>query len=147
VVRAVHATFKHFKEWQMDSLALGRHFLPVLQQLSTRLPNTACVLLCTADGFNVCSLGLSEAQVGKMAALGSSLMSVAAATVSSAVSDAAEAAKFNLLTMNTGDLQLVCTHVARRSGGNLILLVGARTSLGGTLVCVKTAVDELSKLS
>jgi predicted regulator of Ras-like GTPase activity (Roadblock/LC7/MglB family) len=147
VVRAVYATFKHFKEWQMDSLALGKYFLPVLQKLASRLPNTSCVLLCTADGFNVCSLGLTEAQVGKMAALGSSLMSVAAATVSSVLTDETEASRFNLLTMNTGDLQLVCTKVTRRQGGNLILLVGARTTLGGTLVCVKTAIDELSKLS
>jgi hypothetical protein len=39
--------------------------------------------LCTADGFNVCSIGVNETQLGKLAALSGSLFTMGAATLGS----------------------------------------------------------------
>lgn len=81
MARPRNAQFLHYKEWQMDSLALGKLFIPALEKMATRISNLRCAVLCTHDGFNICSLGLREDQVGKMAALSSSLISVGQATV------------------------------------------------------------------
>ena len=83
MARRKSSRFLHHRHWQMDSLALGQFFLPTIEKMAVRIPQLRCAVLCTPDGFNICSLGLTENQVGKMAALSSSLLSVGDATVSS----------------------------------------------------------------
>ena len=58
----------------MDSVALGRYVLPALETLAGWLPHLRCATLCTADGFNVCSIGITEKQLGRLAALAGSLL-------------------------------------------------------------------------
>jgi predicted regulator of Ras-like GTPase activity (Roadblock/LC7/MglB family) len=59
--------------------AVGRRVLPILERLVSTLPSVATVVVSTADGFNVCALGLDEQQVERVCALGSSLHSMAGA--------------------------------------------------------------------
>ncbi len=129
----------------MDSLALGQLFLPALQKMSVRIPNLQCAVLCTPDGFNICSLGLNENQVGKMAALSSSLFSVGDATVVSISPQDSASGMLDLITLEAGGLQIVSIKIARPTG-HMVLLAGARAPLGVVLLGVKATAADVLKL-
>ena len=129
----------------MDSLALGQHFLPALEKMASRIPQLRCAVLCTPDGFNLCSLGLTEDQVGKMAALSSSLLSVGDATVASLLPEGSPSTGLEMMTMEANGVQFVSTKIKRPSGGDLVLLAGAATALGVVLVGVRAAVADLQQ--
>jgi predicted regulator of Ras-like GTPase activity (Roadblock/LC7/MglB family) len=131
--------------WQMDSLALGKFFQPALEKMAARIPSLRCVVLCTSDGFNLCSIGLTEDQVGKMAALSSSLLSVGEAVVSTLVPENTSPGGLDIMTMEANGVQLVGTRI-HRSGGYLILMAAAKAPLGLVLVGVKATADEVRKL-
>ncbi|MEY2688490.1 MAG: hypothetical protein RL375_2688 [Pseudomonadota bacterium] len=77
----------------MDSMAMGKRAIPAMDRLAERLPQLRCAVLCTADGFNVCSIGVTEQQLGKMAALTGSLFTMGAATLASLDEDSVAAAR------------------------------------------------------
>ena len=145
MARPKSSKFFHHKNWQMDSLALGQIFLPALQKMATRIPHLRCAVLCTPDGFNLCSLGLTESQVGKMAALSSSLLSVGDATVASLAQGDDPPGALDLMTLESNGLQIVSVKILR-TGSPLILLVGAKASLGAVLVGVKATVSDLLRI-
>jgi predicted regulator of Ras-like GTPase activity (Roadblock/LC7/MglB family) len=145
MARPQSSKFIHYKQWQMDSLALGQLFLPAIEKMATRIPQLRCAVLCTPDGFNICSLGLTEDQVGKMAALSSSLLSVGNATVGSLAPEGEAAGTLDLLTMESDGLQIVTIKIPR-PGGHLVLMAGARAPLGVVLVGVKATAADLLKL-
>lgn len=131
--------------WQMDSLALGKLFQPALEKMVARISGLRYGVLCTSDGFNLCSIGLTENQVGKMAALSSSLLSVGEAVVSTLEPDNTGAGGLDIMTMQAAGIQIVSTRI-HRPGGYLILMAAAKAPLGVVLVGVKAAADEVKKL-
>ncbi len=147
--------FLTYKQWQMDSLAIGRRFSPFIEKMASRIAQLQCAMLCTPDGFNLCSIGLNEEQVGKMAALSSSLFSVGAAAVNSLTSESAAnvassaegsvSAPLNYLTLEAGGLQIVSTKIIRPAG-DFILMAAARAPLGVVLVGVRSTVMDIQKL-
>jgi hypothetical protein len=146
--------FLTYKQWQMDSLAIGRRFSPFIEKMASRIAQLQCAMLCTPDGFNLCSIGLNEEQVGKMAALSSSLFSVGAAAVNSLNAETAaaapgaegsSAAPLNYLTLEAGGLQIVSTKIIRPAG-DFILMAAARAPLGVVLVGVRSTVMDIQKL-
>lgn len=145
MARAKFLKFKHNDRWQMDSLALGKIYQPALEKMATRIPHLRCGVLCTSDGFNLCSIGLTENQVGKMAALSSSLLSVGEAVVSTLVPENTSSGGLDIMTMEANGIQIVSTRI-HRSGGYLILMAAAKAPLGVVLVGVKATVDEVRKL-
>lgn len=129
----------------MNSLALGKHFLPALEKLATRIPNLQCAMLCTPDGFNLCSLGLSENQVGKMAALSSSLLSVGDAAVGSLLAKESPAASLDLMTMEADGLQIVCLKI-QRPDSYFVLMASGRSPLGVIIMGVKATANDICKI-
>lgn len=129
----------------MNSLALGQHFLPALEKLAVRIPNLRCAMLCTPDGFNLCSIGLSENQVGKMAALSSSLLSVGDAAVSSLSYDESPTASMEMMTMEADGLQIVCVKI-ERPDRYFVLMAASRSPLGVILMGVKATANDIRKI-
>lgn len=140
----------------MDSLSIGQRFSPCIEKMASRIPQLHCAMLCTPDGFNLCSVGLDEDQVGKMAALSSSLFTVGDAAVDSLKLGDAAAETFisldegtpaglNYLTLEARGLQIVTTQIVRPAG-NFILMAASRASLGVVLVGVKATVADIQKL-
>lgn len=140
----------------MDSLSIGQRFSPCIEKMASRIPQLHCAMLCTPDGFNLCSVGLDEEQVGKMAALSSSLFTVGDAAVDSlklndetaetfiSLDDGAPAG-LNYLTLEARGLQIVTTQIVRPAG-NFVLMAASRASLGVVLVGVKATVADIQKL-
>lgn len=129
----------------MDSLAMGQLVLPTLEKLSTRIPHVRCIVLCTPDGFNLCSIGLQEAQVGKMAALSSSLLSIGDATMGSLTTGDAPIPPLDVITLEADGLHVVSSKVLY-ADGHLVLMVASRAPLGVVLMGAKSAVAEIRGL-
>lgn len=117
--------------------------------MASRIPQLHCAVLCTPDGFNLCSVGLNEEQVGKMAALSSSLFSVGDAAVDNlsldGTEDPARPGGLDYLTLEARGLQIVSTKIAR-TGRSFILMAAARAPLGVVLVGVKSTVADIEKM-
>ena len=124
----------------MDSLAMGHYFLPVLQDMVASLPKVRCAVLCTPDGFNIASIGLDEQQVGKMAALSSSLMAVGESAIDSLPLGSAENnGGLSVMTMEARGVHVVTARIQRQQGGDVVLMVAAASPLGVVLHVLQSA--------
>lgn len=126
----------------MDSAALGRFVLPAFEVIPKRLPQCLCAMLCTPEGFNLCSIGVTADQLGKIAALTSSLISLGEATVQ-VVNGSAEQS-LDVLTLQAGDVTTVGIKVPHITG-YLLLLVTARAAPLGTILTIARSTAERVK--
>ncbi|MGG5258351.1 hypothetical protein [Phycicoccus avicenniae] len=76
-------------DWDALSRTLGVVAQPELEALGERVPDIETILFCTADGLNLCTLGVYERDVGRLSALTSSIFSVAMALRKAAQADSA----------------------------------------------------------
>ncbi|MDR2837743.1 MAG: roadblock/LC7 domain-containing protein [Azonexus sp.] len=128
----------------MSSEALGHFVLPAMKQLYQRIPQLTAAVLCTPDGFNICSFGLDEKQVGKLAALSGSLLSVGNATMAELRLGLDE--PMDLLMLKAGTFQILGLKVPKPDG-HLVLMVAAKnTMLGLMIVGAQYVAGEIEKL-
>jgi predicted regulator of Ras-like GTPase activity (Roadblock/LC7/MglB family) len=132
-------------EEEADLEQLGVLLRPAFRKMVSRIPHVRGALICTPDGFNVCSVGVAENLVGKMAALSSSLQSLGDAMVSNFVWDTANPGDSDFITVEANGTQIVSTSIngVRQP---VVVMACARTSLGVILVNVKAACVELREL-
>lgn len=129
----------------MNSEALGHFVLPAMEQLPRRIPKLSAAVLCTPDGFNICSLGVDERQVGKLAALSGSLLSVGDATLTELHPELGQES-LDLLTLQGGSFQILGLKV-RKPQGHLILMAAAQhTALGVMIVGMQHVANEIEAL-
>lgn len=129
----------------MNSEALGRLVLPAMEQLPKRIKNLSAAVLCTPDGFNICSLGVNEQQVGKLAALSGSLLSVGHATVTELRPELGEQ-HMDLLSLKAGSFQVLSMKV-NKPVGHLVLLAAAEdVALGAMIIGMQYVVHEIEKI-
>jgi predicted regulator of Ras-like GTPase activity (Roadblock/LC7/MglB family) len=81
--RAEHDTTRMHPDiagmWNVWSTVVGRIAARRLEQVKENFPEMVSAIVATADGLNICSLGLDEDDAGRLAALNSSLFGVARA--------------------------------------------------------------------
>ena len=129
------------RDWDIWSRSLGTYVQPVLEDLADTVPSLRAVLLCTADGLNLCTLGVSERDVGRIAALTSSVFGVAAAHRRVISPVAAEEMSVHI---STGDDHTVLLGLALPGLGNFVLGAYAEeTRLGILLVELRRAAEEI----
>jgi predicted regulator of Ras-like GTPase activity (Roadblock/LC7/MglB family) len=128
----------------MNLSDLGLLLRPTFRNMVSRIPQLRGALICTPDGFNICSVGVAENMVGKMAALSSSLQSMGDAMVSSFVWDA-PADELDFITIEAKGMQIVSTAITGTQQP-VVVMACARTSLGVILVTVKGACLEIREL-
>ena len=131
----------------MDSMAMGKRAVPAMELLAARLPQLRSAVLCTGDGFNVCSIGVTESQLGKLAALASSLFTMGEALSSLSDDDSAGGPSgLDVLTLEAGGSILVAVQVPHPTQP-LVLMIGARsTPLGVLHLRARQSADELGRL-
>ncbi len=129
--------------WQVESAAIGRLVQPALEKIVKRLPQLRCASLCTPDGFNICSLGLQEDQVGKMAALASSLFSMGNAALTTLAAADEAVREMEIMTMEANGLHLTCAVLARRGKTGLILFVASPGPLGVVLLAIRSTANDI----
>ncbi|AKU18968.1 hypothetical protein VV02_15320 [Luteipulveratus mongoliensis] len=128
--------------WDLWSAHLGRALMPTLRELHENLKGFTCAMICTADGFNLCTLGMDEAGVLRLAALTSSMHSIADA-VTQAVHDDAER-RIDLLTVTDQDSTVVVLAIRDPMLGKLLLWVATEhDTLGALLVHARRAAAQI----
>lgn len=136
-------------QWQMTSV-VGNHVLPTMKILAEKLPHLKGAMLCTTDGFNICSLGLDMLHVGKIASLSSSIFSLGKSVLDTLTKDiddipnATSTLEKKELLLTVNKLQVFIVEVAHPTLKNLVLLVAVdQTNMGATLVIVRNVVQLL----
>ncbi len=130
-------------EWHARSEGVGRTVLPVMERLLDRVPTLSAAMLCTADGFNMCSLGLPEGRVSQLAALTSSLYSVSNATAN-AVSVTRDEA-LDMVNLASGRSQMIILALTHPQLGRLLLWVCAQDiKLGHLVVGARATAQDLA---
>lgn len=125
---------------------IGEAILPIVSSLKDKLPNLIGTVLSTADGFNICSLGLEDMDVGKMASLTSSLFSMGSSVLSTIVATDSITNDGKQVLLSIEDYQIIIVNVAYPSMEDFVLLVAVRnTSTGVVLVTINKVVDMLEK--
>lgn len=128
--------------WELWSAQIGHALLPVLQTLSASLPSFSSAMICTADGFNLCTIGIDEAEVSRLSAMTSSLHSIADA-VSSSVHDES-GGPLDMVTLTNGTSKTVVLAVRDLVVGQLLLWVTVGDdSLGALLMRAKVAAGSI----
>lgn len=127
----------------MDPVTLGQLVLPVMERLSTRLPQLRCAALCMADGFNVCSIGITEVHLGRMAALAGSLLTIGE-TMLDTLSGSTVPEPLDVLTLQTASGTSVAVRVDV-PGWPLVLMLSAtaQTPLGVLHLCARDSAAEI----
>jgi predicted regulator of Ras-like GTPase activity (Roadblock/LC7/MglB family) len=124
--------------WGLWSEQIGRALLPTLHQLAESLPRFTSAMICTADGFNLCTLGVDEPQVSRLSAMTSSLHSIADA-MSSSVHDG-DREPLDVVSLTNGASTTVVIAIRHLIIGQLLLWVTAEdTTLGVMLMRAKVA--------
>jgi len=128
----------------MDSAALGRFVLPAFEVIPKRLPQCVSAMLCTQEGFNLCSIGVTADQLGKIAALTSSLISLGEATVQVANGNKNQA--LDVLTLQAGDLTTVGIKVPHVTDYLLLLVTARAAPLGAILTVARSTAERVKEL-
>lgn len=132
-------------DWQDETDQVGQALLPALQQLVVALPSARSIMVSTADGFNLCSLGLTEEVVDHISAMGSALHSVARSAVESLGDHAAgEPAPLDALTIAHGShTTVVLTVPVVEHEYALLWITGTTDTLGSILFRARAAVPAI----
>lgn len=132
-------------EWELWSTIIGKTALPRLEQLREHLPTMISAILSTADGLNLCSLGIPPEDVGRLAALNSSLFAVSSAQTEIVQGDEA-APNRTLVHLTTGDTHIVMVSLVQQPLGHLLLSVSAKdVQLATVAINVRNAADDIRR--
>jgi len=108
-------------DWDLWSEQIGRALLPILRRLLTTTPTVTSAMIGTADGFNLCALGLDEGDVSRVSAMTSSLLSMADAVTD--VVDKGEDHPLDLVSLNHGTHVTIVRAVRHLIIGQLLIWV------------------------
>lgn len=132
-----HTSAVQTVNWELTKKT-GELALPVMQNITSRLTTVRCAVLCTADGYNVCSMGISEAEIRKMASLSSSLFSISKSVVNIVSDDKEETLRLaNMkkeILISVDTLLISATEVENPFFSNLVLLISTANVTNGLLI-------------
>ena len=130
------------RAWSEITDETGARLVPVLERLTRALPTVTGAMVATADGFNLCALGLPEDRVERVCAMTSALFSMA--TTALPDDDAAPA---DLLTISSGGTSTVVLALPGLSLGAATLWVhGTEETLGSMIYRARAAAAEITEL-
>lgn len=128
--------------------AIGSFVVDDMKELDVRLSGLSGAILTTADGFNICALGIDGTNVGKGASLASTMFSLTSAitdTISGNDGKSPAASQQEVL-ISSGDLQIAMLQINHPTLDNLVLLVAAEKTMAGLLLATaRLVVDRIEK--
>lgn len=125
------------------TFAVGKSALPVMEMLAKKLPNLGCAILCTADGLNICSLEISDAIVGKLSSLSSTLFSIGGSVIESILADKQQVkgdSKEVIIAID--NMQVMAVEVNHQELGSMVLLVAVEDTATGVLMMTLRYITE-----
>lgn len=129
-------------EWAERSREIGTAAVTYLERLLDENESITAVGVSTRDGFNLCTVGIPEESVTRFAALGSSLHSVAGASVATAIGD--DNVALDSVSVRAGDVYVLYHSFAHPTLGALVLTAASRRmALGEMLIETKRTAAQL----
>lgn len=130
------------QEWMERSRVIGSAASEHLERLLNENESITAVGVSTRDGFNLCTVGIPEEAVTRFAALGSSLHSVAGASVTTAIGD--EDVTLDAVSVRAGEVYVLYHSFAHPTLGALVLTAASRRmALGEMLIETKRTAAAL----
>lgn len=121
------------EHWELWSRMIGGMALPRLEKVKQSVPEIRSAMLCTADGMNLCALGIEPQDVGRMAALNSSLFAVSSSQAEIVSSGAASRSE-TMVNVSTGRGHLALASFVQAPLGQMLLSLSAEGLQLGTLI-------------
>lgn len=112
---------------------IGGMALLRLEKVKQSVPEIRSAMLCTADGMNLCALGIEPQDVGRMAAPNSSLLAVSSSQAE-IVSAGAVSRSETMVNVSTGRGHLVLASFVQAPLGQMLLSLSAEGLQLGTLI-------------
>lgn len=129
--------------------AIGSFVVDEMKELEIRLSGLSGAILTSADGFNICSLGIDSAEVGKGASLVSTMFSLTSAitdTISSTPDDHPSETGQQEVLISCANMQIAMLQITHPTLDNLVLLVAAEDTMAGLLLATaRLVVDRIEK--
>lgn len=125
---------------------IGNLVIDDIKDLQTRLAGLSGAILTTADGFNICSLGIDSQDVGKGASLTSTMFSLTQAITETILENASQVAEEEKqeVVISLGNMQIVALQVQHPSLDSLVFLVAAKDTMVGLLLAnVRLVVSKI----
>lgn len=138
------------EDWEERAERIGLAATPHLEDLLDEFPASVVAMVCTGAGFNLCSVGIEEADVGRFAALSSSLYAVSHASVRALpVEDDTD--QLDVVSVQAGDTLLLSITFEHPEFGELVLAAAVQNVTLGELLlkCRITAgnlAEQLAKI-
>lgn len=114
---------------EQDLIQYGEKAKPIMELLPNKLTGFVSAMLCTPEGFNVCSMGFRSEDIAKMAAVSSSLYAMAGSVLS------AFAGKNNspieTISIYGAHLDVLGKKIELSSGQVLILIIATNKAQAG----------------
>lgn len=129
-------------EWSDWSARTGAALLPLLDELNRQMPSLTSAMICTADGLNLCGLGIAAESVDRVSALTSSLHSIVGALSRAVQPGTADG--LDVVSLGNGASQTVVVAVKGVSCGQLLVWVTAeKVTLGVLLVRARAVAEKI----
>ena len=139
-----HREFDTPEQWLAWTSEVGAELLEVLHELAARARGLRAAMIITGDGLNVCTLGVDESAVGQLAALVSSLHSLANASTRALVGE--RAGNAGSVVVMADETVLLARAIDDAGTTPLLLLVAAdRTTLGVIMVHAEHAAARIGE--
>ena len=133
------------EEWHARITRIAEAAVPTLEELLDEIPASIVAMVCTGDGFNLCTVGLNEDSVGQFAALSGLLHSVSLASVN-VLPQATPGEELEVVSAQTKDLLMLCVSFEHADLGTLILATAAQqTTLGELLLQSRITAGKLAE--
>lgn len=125
----------------------GEIVLPVMQQLPKKLKQVTAGMLSTLDGFNVCSIGFSKNTTDKLAAVNSSLFTIAENALDNFRQSESQKKPIDMVFVTSDNLSVISLKVQFNDAPDMVLTVAAEKTEIGSMVYVSRYIrEELIKL-
>ncbi|PID77053.1 MAG: hypothetical protein CSB24_03490 [Deltaproteobacteria bacterium] len=123
----------------------GRIGTPIIEKLPEKVEDLQSAMLCTMEGFNVCSIGFAKEKISQMAAVSSSVYAMSSSVVS-AFSKSKEGEP-NIIFIDSDLVNILGKRIRLPDGNSLILLIAfsSGTKLGMQQYTAQYIEDELCK--
>lgn len=121
-------------DWGLWSEQIGLALLPILRRAVAATPAITSALIGTADGFNLCALGLEEAHIAQVSAMTGALLSVAESVTD--VFDESDDHPTDVVSITHGDHTTVVLAVRHLIIGQLLIWLTGHVSAAAPIESV-----------
>lgn len=137
-------------EFDYSMQEYGEQVLPIMKLLPEKLKQVTAGMLCTLDGFNVCSIGFSKNDTDKLAAVNSSLFTIAESALDNFRKESVSEKPIDMVLVTSDDLKVISLKVEFVKAPAMVLTVAAEKAEIGSMVYIsrymrKALVDLLDE--